>query len=244
LNKNFPAERIVLPSLELGPLRTESLPVLIQDLSPLEEALGVRIDALIGFDVLSLGSFRIDYRSRRILYGPLETSGSSVPFETGPPLVTVRIEIGNQPVKLLVDTGASALMLFESRTRGQLRGLPIRSVRTSSNLAGEFQRKEVLLEGVRLGATKFPLQKGFLVGDQEDGGRSFDGFIGNLFVRPETSCIRFRAPHFQLEEIGKSERKPKPLPFGASCSAHPSPKLVYSTTPWAPCSNFSHSRIW
>ena len=67
------AQQAVLPSVQIGTLRAESLPVLIRDLGFLQKDLGIRIDAVIGLDVLSLSNssasrrliLRVSVRSRR-----------------------------------------------------------------------------------------------------------------------------------------------------------------------------------
>jgi hypothetical protein len=50
-------QQAVLPSVQIGTLRAESLPVLIRDLGFLQKDLGIRIDAVIGLDILSLSNF-------------------------------------------------------------------------------------------------------------------------------------------------------------------------------------------
>jgi hypothetical protein len=47
-NKSIQTGRVILPSLLLGPLRVEALPVLTQDLSYMEKAVGYKVDAIIG----------------------------------------------------------------------------------------------------------------------------------------------------------------------------------------------------
>ena len=51
-NTSVQARIVVLPSLLLGPVRAESLPVLTQDLSFFQKALGQKVDAIVGMDVL------------------------------------------------------------------------------------------------------------------------------------------------------------------------------------------------
>src|SRR5262249_56997224 len=177
LNQNASVEQGVLPRLRLGPIRVESLPGMVQDLSPLKEALAVRIDGIVGLGVLSLSSFSIDYRTKKIVFGPVEASPSAVPFGTGPPIVTVQLRLRDEPVRLLVDTGAAELVLFECKLHGHLRQLPVSGDprRLSNSCGTESGLTEVWLRGVRLGAIDFGLQKALSADGSVNCDRSFDG---------------------------------------------------------------------
>ena len=63
------AGTVIVPSLNLGPVRRENVPVLIEDLSFFRKALPVRIDGVIGLDVLGQSAFVIDYGAHRINFG-------------------------------------------------------------------------------------------------------------------------------------------------------------------------------
>jgi predicted aspartyl protease len=177
--QNVHSESVVLSNVRVGPIRAESVPGLIQDLSPVERILGVRIDAVIGLSVLQLSTFIIDYDAKRIIFGPVETWGLAVPFETGPPTLTVRGQIQDQSVRLLVDTGATDLLLFDCQLRDRLRQLPLRGVKPFLNSADTvFETKEVRLSALRLGPDDFGVTKAFLVNDRAMCGLPFDGVVG------------------------------------------------------------------
>ena len=138
-------QQAVLPSVQIGTLRAESLPVLIRDLGSLQKDLGTRIDAVIGLDVLSLSNFSINYTTKRIVFGAVPVSGSSVPFQSAPPWLTVQMEVDGVSIHLLLDTAASGIILFQSRIRSRLPELISLGERMSSNMGGDFHLQRVML---------------------------------------------------------------------------------------------------
>lgn len=180
LDQEADVRQVLLPRLQLGPILAKSVPAVIQDLSPLKQAAGVRIDAVVGLDVLSLSSFSIDYRTKKILFGPIDSSGSAVPFDTGPPIVTVELTVKGDPVRLLVDTGAADLVLFHCHLHGRLRQLPVSGM-TQFRVNGANKESglvEVWLPETRLATTDLGLQRGLEAVGNANCSRSFDGVVG------------------------------------------------------------------
>ena len=177
-NKVVEVQQARLPSVQIGDLRAESLPVLIRDLAFLEKGLGIRVDAVIGLDVLSLSNFSIDYTTKRIAFGAVPVFGSSAPFQSTPPWLTVRMDADGVSVRLLLDTAASGIILFQSGICDRLPQLISLGERTSSNMGGDFRIKRVLLATTNFGETDFGQQNAFVVVDQEDRSREFDGLLG------------------------------------------------------------------
>lgn len=176
-NSSAETRLAVLPSLRVGPLRIESLPVLTEDLSFYEKALGQKVDAIVGMDVLSKSSFAIDYRKKEILFGPTKTLSFVVPFDTEVPVVTVQMTVHTQRLRLVVDTGTPDLMLLKNQIPGFI-GLQNLGTETVSDASGTFLRAKVRILDVYLGKAKIGSQIAFVVDDRKDEGDNFDGVLG------------------------------------------------------------------
>jgi hypothetical protein len=176
-NKSIQTRRVVLPSLFLGPIRAESVPVLTEDLSFLQKAVGYRVDAIVGLDVLRKSSFAIDYRAKEMLFGPVESLAFSAPFETDPPIVTVRMGFRTHQLRLAIDTGGPDLMLFRSRLPDSTRFQELGTEKVA-DVGGAFQRRKVRIPEVFLGKENIGAQIAFVVDDRKDDGDNFDGVLG------------------------------------------------------------------
>ena len=171
-------QQAVLPSVQIGPLRGASLSVLIRDLAFLQKGLGIRIDAVIGLDVLRLSNFTIDYPTKQIIFRAAPVVLASTPFQDTAPGLIVQMEVDGVPLHLMLDTGASGMLLFQSRIRDRLPRLTSLGERMSSNLGGDFQVQSVRVAAMHLGDTDFGQQNAFVVEDQADSSPEFDGLLG------------------------------------------------------------------
>jgi hypothetical protein len=187
-NKSVPTGLVILPSLLLGPVRAESLPVLTEDLSFLRKALGYKVDAIVGLDVLRKSSFTINYRTKEMLLGPVERLTFSAPFDTDVPIVTIRAKFQKKPLRLVVDTGSADVMLFESRMPDST-GLQTLGTQKTANVSGTLQLRKVWIPEVYLGQEIIGTQIASVVDDQKDVGDNFDGVLG--MRGPQFSKIAF-----------------------------------------------------
>jgi hypothetical protein len=175
--KSVEARLVVLPSLLLGPLHAESLPVLIEDLSYFQKILGHKVDGIVGLDVLRKSSFAINYRTKEMFFGPIEALTFCTPFDTDTPVVTIRMQFQNRWLRLVVDTGGPDLMLFQSRVP-ETAALPVIGAENVADVNGTFQRLHVRIPGIFLGKEAIGAQVFSIVNDQKDEGDDFDGVLG------------------------------------------------------------------
>jgi hypothetical protein len=101
---------LALAGLRIGPIAPGEVPAGIGDLSYLQ---GTRIDAIVGLDVLARESFRIDYKARRLSFGPADRESAVAPMKIVWPFLTVRVSVGGDAMQLLVDTGSRHLVRFK-----------------------------------------------------------------------------------------------------------------------------------
>jgi predicted aspartyl protease len=179
-SRDVQARRVVVPELRVGPVTATWVAALVQDLSFIEQGLGVRVDAMIGLDVLGHMSFSIDYEAEKLVFGPVEPSESPCALQVGPGFVYLTVHVQGRPIYLVVDTGSKDLILFESRVRDRINGLRAQGTKTSSNLGGEVKLRQVNLPEARLGSTPLGPLNAFLL---ESPGKGSPGFDGSLGVR-------------------------------------------------------------
>jgi Aspartyl protease len=187
-NTSVQTRLVVLPSLLLGPVHAEALPVLTEDLSFLQKALGHKVDAIVGLDVLGKSSFTINYRTKEMLLGAVERLTFSAPFDTDVPIVTIRTKFQDQQLRLVVDTGGPDLMLFQSRMPSSASFQEL-GTEKAADVSGSFQRRKVRIPEVFLGKETIGTQIASVVDDQKDAGDNFDGVLG--MRGPKFSKIAF-----------------------------------------------------
>ena len=141
----------VLPNVAFGPVRRQGIVVNVADLSWLRRRAGIRVDAVIGLDVLDQLKFQIDYYSRKIKFGDVAMSGTNVPITEIDRLLVVPAQVNGKKVNLIVDTGGSSIVLFPDAVQKGSRETTPGPATKISNLAGEGVVKEMEVRHLLLG---------------------------------------------------------------------------------------------
>ena len=135
---------------EVGPLRIAHLSMMLNNLTHLQ-AYG--IDGIMGLDVLRLQSFSIDFDKRRITFGSSRTLRSSAKMEMNKAYVAVDVQMLDRPVRLLLDSAVSTILLYRDRLGNGLPELRVEGQVRGTSLAGATSLEVVLLPRIELKGT-------------------------------------------------------------------------------------------
>jgi predicted aspartyl protease len=182
VNQNRSVERMPLPAMRIGPLEFPPVSAVLVDLTPIESRLGIRLDAIIGLDVLGSRNFTIDYRQRKLLIGSADVAGEAIPFElqmeAGAPYIVVRMEINSQFLRLLLDTGSDGLTLFAARLHARMPSLQKSVAGRNVNASGEYAVERVRISHLRLGGITRGSLQAAMIPSAASALRDFDGLLG------------------------------------------------------------------
>jgi hypothetical protein len=116
VHQNIEAQYVTVDEVHFGSIRAVGLPMVVVDLARFERLLGLRIDAIIGLDILGRQNFTIDYKHRRITLGLSGSARHVMPVEirifSGAPYWVLPLNQGGHVFRVLLDTGANHLGLF------------------------------------------------------------------------------------------------------------------------------------
>jgi len=183
--RTMPSQRVVLPSVVLGPIHATGVEALTQDLSFIERALGVRIDALIGLDIMGRQDFSIDFAASCLQFDlPARPADIWSDMMEGNSIAVVEMEFNGVPLRLMVDTGLKHVILFESRVPGMFARNRIQSEKVSSNIGGAVKLKQVDPPIARLAHAPLAVESVFLLETPEDLSLEIDGLLGVAALKP------------------------------------------------------------
>jgi len=103
-----------LAGLRIGPILEADLSVLTADLQPLAERFSLKLDALIGMDVLGERCLTIDYAAQRLGFVCDGVWPAQAPLDRRAPYPVVEASVNGTSYRLMVDSGSAAIVIFET----------------------------------------------------------------------------------------------------------------------------------
>jgi hypothetical protein len=190
----------LLPNLELGPLHCRNLRVAVADLGSLHSQLGIRIDAVVGLDVLANSNFLIDYAKKELIFGPIDPDLAALPFSSNGPFVSVPVTIDDKAISVMVDTGTASLILFADHLGDWRHQLPPAGLNTTTDLGGRAGLPLVRITRTRMGSAEFGPRNAYIAAGS--GCCGFDGVMGITAARVKRIGFDFekRQLSWQLQD--------------------------------------------
>jgi predicted aspartyl protease len=203
VNQNRSLQRVSLVGLHIGLLEYATVSAVVLDLATIESRLGLRLDAIVGLDVLGGRNFTIDYKQRQLLIGEALSTGERIPFElkteARAPYVVVSMEMNSQRVRLLLDTGADDLKLYAARVPALTLTVQKSGTRKDVSAAGEYDVNQIRLSNARLGGIERANLQAVIVGSPDSALREFDGLLGPTFLGITRLAFDFRNSALYVE---------------------------------------------
>lgn len=198
-------------TLRVGRAELAGITVATIDLRPLDAALGLRIDGILGYEIFAKYVVEIDYAARHVrLHDPSryrDAGRDAVPLALEEKLPVVRVDLarakgGTAEAKVELDTGLTAGLTL-TRTFVQANGVvdpaqPRLRITTGALLPGKVSAEVVRLPVVRFGGFDLERIVASVTPTPEEAGVSGDtvGLIGGEVLRRFTLVVDY--PHSRL----------------------------------------------
>jgi hypothetical protein len=177
MGKLIPTDNAILPEIEVGPIRAVSLRVQVQDLARLERDLGIPVAGIIGLDVLSKSSFRLDYQKKELEFGEVSDDGIPVSFDERTGTAVALVSLEGISARLLVDTGSDRVAVL-GKNLAETKRLALRTTaQRGSSVADQSMEVQVFFaRDVVLGGKHFTVEKAYFIPNGSH--PAFDGILG------------------------------------------------------------------
>src|SRR5262249_6053769 len=112
-------KRVAVDRIEIGNLIFANQSMLAADLGRFSADLRTPVDMIIGYKILCLSSFQIDYAAKVLSFVRVASANKNNPCDDHSLPIVNAIIAGQKHLRLLVDTGSEGLILFgEGREYG------------------------------------------------------------------------------------------------------------------------------
>ncbi len=166
-----------LPILKMGGAEFDEVSALVGPLSMPGLDRPIRVDALIGLNLLKRTSLTIDFASRQIFFGPVAHSGASFSFYANGSIVTASLTVRGEHLSLMFDTGAEHLILFQRNVEGRVAMKGTGEKEDIRYMGGKASLKGIRLPEVKISETQWDDVPAYLLdGPKPD--KHLDGILG------------------------------------------------------------------
>jgi hypothetical protein len=179
IDKAVRVELCEVPQLAYGPEHVSNVRVIVADLQYLQGS-GIRVDGVIGWDLLRRESFRLDFARKRIVFGATKQSGGrTVPMRSDALYLTVQVHLDGRDMRMIADTGMLGTMFYDGSLEGMHGSYTVKSQTMGRSLGGAVESRIAVVPRLQLGAQDLDRQV-YLV--HQSGSETLRGIAGYLGI--------------------------------------------------------------
>src|SRR6516165_6637219 len=177
-DKTLRLEWCEVPQLSYGPEHPSNVKVVVEDLRYFR-ASGIRVDAVIGWDLLRRQSFRLDFARKRIVFGVTESHESkAVPLRMGALCLTVQVDLDGRPLWMIADTGMRGTTFYEGWLEQMRQGYSVKSRTMGRSVAGAVEFRVALVPPLQLGSQDLDREVYLVHQSQSESLLGIAGYLG------------------------------------------------------------------
>jgi len=151
-DKAVEVESCQVPEISFGAEHAANLKMTVADLGYLG-ASGLRIDAVVGWDLLGRKSFRLDFDKKLVIFEPREHRGSRfAPVRPNDLFLMVETYVDGTPVWMVADTGTQGVTFYQERLGSVGARYTVRGDAIGQSLGGRINARVADVSRLRLGA--------------------------------------------------------------------------------------------
>jgi Aspartyl protease len=171
-----------LPQLQVGTVQFHDTPVMVGDLRNFSE-FADDVDGVLGLDILATAtSIVIDYPRHVVLLRELHGDGGPAKSETL--AFTVQVNVQGQPLRLIIDTGRTGMLLYTDRIQKHTPHLQL-ALTAAGAREGRLAVQGSVLPAVRLGPDEVPLSAMLLPRAPASFPQDIDGYVGTDLLKAQ-----------------------------------------------------------
>lgn len=192
--REVPLKTGTLRQVRIGNAVFEEVEVRVADLKLVR---GLKIDLLVGLDLLRRSDVTIDYEKRVLILGPAMKLPHEAPFYPNLPFVLFRLKVREEPLVLILDTGAPYLVLFKGEIEDRIQVLATAERERIAHVAGALTLRKALMPDTFLGGASLGTIPVYLMNGS---GEQYGGAAG--ICSPQTLKLRKLQLNFTRSCIG------------------------------------------
>jgi predicted aspartyl protease len=188
-DREVPVEWAVISDLQVGPVRSGALRVMVAKLGEYSE-FAEDVDGIIGLDVLGRSEkISIDYEMQTISW---EMAGEPGGGRPSPTYFAIPFVVQGFPMHLILDTGFQGILLYKDRLRKGVPDLHTEGKPSEVDF-GRLQTTQIKLPGVRLGGQESVATVYITDGPDPGGLPGVDGYLGIASLKAKRVEFDFAA---------------------------------------------------